>query len=423
MADLLQGKKAVIFDMDGTLIDSVGIWNQVDAALIRQLGGPQLSEQAVLRQRDDLLRRYSHRPQPYLDYCWQLGALCHSPLSARQIHDLRYQIAGDFLVSQVDYKPGVPLFLAQLRQRGLLLAIATTTKKTNMDIYRTKNKNLLAKAPLDSTFTVIYTREDAAQLKPHPQIYQKAVAGLGLAPADCLVLEDSLIGVQAAKAAGLQVAAIADRYAQHEAEQIAALADWQFGDYFQLLAAIRDSAPRGELPPCIRPLTAAMLRPGLFAGFSRRQLVTDCWRREAGHWAVRRCPFIDQWSPSDYGYLVQCLQGTLPGGGAVYGAFIGGRLAGFCSVEGPLTGSRSQFSDLTSLHVSQDRRGRGIGRQLFAQAAAFARTRGAEALYISAHSAVETQAFYRAMGCVPATEELACHTGPEPFDCQLQYAL
>ena len=83
-------------------------------------------------------------------------------------------------------------------------------------------------------------------------------------------------------------------------------------------------------------------------------------------------------------------------------------------------GSRGQYLDLSSIHVSQDARRRGIGRTLFQAALAFARDRGAEKLYISAHSAVESQAFYRAMGCVEAEEYDAGHVAREPFDCQLE---
>ena len=53
----------------------------------------------------------------------------------------------------------------------------------------------------------------------------------------------------------------------------------------------------------------------------------------------------------------------------------------------------------------------------------YARERGAEKLYISAHSAVETQAFYRAMGCVEAEEYQPAHVEQEPYDCQLECAL
>lgn len=161
----------------------------------------------------------------------------------------------------------------------------------------------------------------------------------------------------------------------------------------------------------------------LFAGFERRQEVTKCWRKEDGRWVVKDIAFVDQWSQEEYQFLVQCLVGTICHGGMVCGAFLGDVLKGFVSVEGEKIGARGQYMDLTSLHVSLDLRGNGVGTALFQRAAAWARQQGAEKLYISGHSAVETQAFYRAMGCVEAEEYQKKHTELEPCDCQLEYRL
>lgn len=161
----------------------------------------------------------------------------------------------------------------------------------------------------------------------------------------------------------------------------------------------------------------------LFHSFVRRQVVVQCWRRQDGAWVLRDDPFIDDWSEADYQTLVTCLRGTLAGAGLVLAAFDHGALKGFASVEGALFGGEEGYLDLTSLHVSADYRGRGIGRVLFRLAQAWARGRGAKKLYISAHSAAETQAFYRAMGCVEARRSCPAHTEAEPLDCQLERAL
>lgn len=173
-----------------------------------------------------------------------------------------------------------------------------------------------------------------------------------------------------------------------------------------------------------RPVTLAELEPALFRQFVRRQVVTLCWRRSAdGGWALRDDPFVDDWSPQDYDTLVRCLRATLQQGGAVFGAFCGGVLKGFASVEGPPLPQPGKVLDLTSLHVSQELRGRGIGRTLFLQAADWARAQGAGKLYLSGHSAAETQRFYRGLGCVDAQNPDPHHTAQEPYDCQLEYLL
>ncbi len=169
-----------------------------------------------------------------------------------------------------------------------------------------------------------------------------------------------------------------------------------------------------------RDLAEGDLCRALFRDFQRRQVVTDCWRRVDGCWTVRADPFIDDWSEEDYRFLVKCLRHTAASGGLVRGAFLDGALKGFVSVERAPLGSRGQYLDLSSIHVSQDVRRQGIGRTLFQAALDFARERGAEKLYISAHSAVESQAFYRSLDCVEAEEYDAEHTAREPFDCQLE---
>lgn len=158
----------------------------------------------------------------------------------------------------------------------------------------------------------------------------------------------------------------------------------------------------------------------LFGAFVRRQVVVDCWRQEEGKWVIKPDPFVDDWGEVEYQELVCCLKNTLATDGMVQGAFVNGELKGFVSVEGTPIGSRKQYMDLSSIHVSQDMRRSGIGKELFSLAKQFAKERNAEKLYISSHSAVESQAFYRSMGCVEAEEYNQEHVEREPYDCQLE---
>lgn len=172
-----------------------------------------------------------------------------------------------------------------------------------------------------------------------------------------------------------------------------------------------------------RQLLEQELDRELFRHFIRRQVVTDCWRQVDGRWTVRPDPFVDDWSEEDFQVLLRCLRNTIRTGGFLCAAFWEGRLKGFVSVESELFGGARRYLDLTSIHVSADLRGRGIGRALFEAAKDWAGKKGALRLYISAQSAVETQRFYRAMGCVEAEEYCAKHVEAEPFDCQLECPL
>lgn len=233
---MLEGKKVLIFDMDGTLIDSVGVWNDVDRCLIQRIrtdGGTEPGD--VQQQRDEALRRFSKDPNPYISYCALLGERYGCAMSPEEIHTLRYEIAQDFLKNVVDYKPGADVFLRKAKKAGYTLVIATTTKRGNMEIYRTQNGNMRAKANLDELFALIYTREDAREIKPNPEIYLRVLSELGVKPEECLVFEDSLIGIEAAKNAGIPSAAVYDPYSDAEREQINALADYQVDSYARLM--------------------------------------------------------------------------------------------------------------------------------------------------------------------------------------------
>ena len=170
-------------------------------------------------------------------------------------------------------------------------------------------------------------------------------------------------------------------------------------------------------------LSIEEINPKLFAGFIRRQTVTKCWRKENGELIIKDAPFIDDWNEKDYNILISCLKNTLLSGGFVYAAFCDNILKGFVSVEPEFFGGKNRYLDLSSIHVSQDLRGQGVGSVLFAAAKKWAGEKGARKLYISAHSAVESQAFYKKMGCVEAQIYHQQHVEAEPYDCQLECRL
>lgn len=161
----------------------------------------------------------------------------------------------------------------------------------------------------------------------------------------------------------------------------------------------------------------------LFSHFIRHQTVVKCWRRQGNKWVIKDDPFTDDWSEEDYKVLIQCLKNTVKTDGFVYAGFYDGVLKGFVSVESGLFGEEQKYLDLSSIHVSEDMRHSGIGKTLFLAAKEWAKKHGAEKLYISAHSAVESQAFYRKMGCVEAEVYNQAHVEAEPYDCQLECRL
>lgn len=231
--DILRDRKVVLFDMDGTLIDSVGVWNAVDETLVARIAAAPAGD--VQAERDAFLRDNRRTAEPYRAYCAYLKERYRSDKTPDEIYALRYDIAADYLENRVDYKPGADIFIRRLKAAGHTLAIVSTTARANMDVYRTRNRNIIRKANIDDYFSLLYTREDAAALKPDPEIYLRAMAALDASAADCLVFEDSLAGVEAAKRAGLTVVAVYDRYSDNDRAAIERLADWRIGGYDELI--------------------------------------------------------------------------------------------------------------------------------------------------------------------------------------------
>ena len=106
-----------------------------------------------------------------------------------------------------------------------------------------------------------------------------------------------------------------------------------------------------------------------------------------------------------------------------YGAFEETELKGYITVGTKRSGTKRQYVQLVTFQVSEPFRGMGVGRKIFEKAVEVAREYGAEKLYISAHSSKESQAAYKALGCVHAEEIIPWIADEEPFDVQLEYVL
>ena len=233
--NMLQGKKLVCFDLDGTLIDSVGVWNQVDADLIQQLTGQTIQLGLIQRQRDIQLQLFKNTPDPYLMYCNYLKDTYKiEQHTADQIKQQRYAISQHFLEHIILLKPHAALFVQQLIQQGIQVAITTTTSLQNIYRYQ-KNINIYPKLHFENSFDLILTRENVKNIKPHPEVYLQAIEHFAVQPEECLIFEDSLIGVEAANAAGIEVVAVYDAYSEHEIEQIKNKADYFIHDFSSVL--------------------------------------------------------------------------------------------------------------------------------------------------------------------------------------------
>jgi ribosomal protein S18 acetylase RimI-like enzyme len=179
-------------------------------------------------------------------------------------------------------------------------------------------------------------------------------------------------------------------------------------------------------PPQItyRRLTLSDLSPDILKSFHRYQEIKKSWRRIDNEWVLIDNPFIEDWTDEQKRYTVTAgLVPAVHSGGAIFAAYDADKLIGFSTLMGARMGSVGQYLQMDMLHVSAEYRHHGIGRKLFTLAVEAARELGAPRMYISASSSEESQAFYRALGCVHAEEIIPELFAEEPFDVHMEYNL
>jgi HAD superfamily hydrolase (TIGR01509 family) len=187
-----QSFRAVIFDLDGVLADSEPRWNEIDAKLLAEYGVTYRGE--------------FHRN--VLGVSYRLAVEFYKKtfglsVPTDEMMRRRGEIAADFFANRIDVFPSTKSVLQELRQMNLHLAIATSSVSASARPFLTRHE-------LTAFFEVVVTGEEVEQGKPHPDIYLRAAEKLGITADECLVIEDALSGIAAAKAAKMRVAAIPD---------------------------------------------------------------------------------------------------------------------------------------------------------------------------------------------------------------------
>ena len=199
--------KAVIFDVDGTLIDSMWIWKQVDIEFLGKRGIP-LPERLQME----------IEGMSYSETAVYFKERFNLPESLEEIKEEWRLMAEDYYKRHIQLKSGAKDFLKLLYDKGLTLGIATSNSRELVDC-------MLANHGIRKYFSNIRTSCEVDKGKPYPDVYLKVAEDMGIDPCRCLVFEDTLSGVMAAKSAGMRVFAMADEISLESKDKLIELAE------------------------------------------------------------------------------------------------------------------------------------------------------------------------------------------------------
>lgn len=178
--------RAVLWDMDGTLVDTEPYWMSTESAIAEAHGGTWTHEDAMTLVGNDLLVSG--------EYIKQKLALPHSP---EEVVEMLLDGVVEQVRHAVPWCPGARELLLQLREADVPCGLVTMS-------YERFVAPILEHLPPE-TFRVIVTGDQVTSGKPHPEAYLTAAAALGVDPGDCVAIEDSPTGARSAEAAGCRV--------------------------------------------------------------------------------------------------------------------------------------------------------------------------------------------------------------------------
>lgn len=209
--------KAVLFDLDGTLVDSMSMWKEIDVDYLKKFNLP---VPETLQQDIEGLSMY----QTAVYFKETFGI----PDDLDTIQNTWNAMAYDKYTNEVPLKPFVRAFLELLKSKHIPCGIATSNS-------RVLTEAILKSHGIYDCFSVMVTGDEIKNGKPEPDVYLTAAKKLGVDPKDCLVFEDIPVGIMAGKNAGMTVYAVEDIYSMKDIEEKKRLADFYIKSYEELL--------------------------------------------------------------------------------------------------------------------------------------------------------------------------------------------
>lgn len=216
---MLNNIEAIIFDVDGTIADSMWMWKQIDIEYLGRFG-IELPPDLQKNIEGMSFRETAHYFKAHFNISDSVEKMM-SDWNAMAANKYRYEIP---------LKEGVLTFFDECRRRGVYLGIVTSNSAELLG-YLLKAHNL------ENYFDVIITGSDGLKGKPAPDMYLEAAKRLAVSPEKCLVFEDIIPGILAGKSAGMKVCAIDDLYSRDVILEKKKEADYFIESFIELLEA------------------------------------------------------------------------------------------------------------------------------------------------------------------------------------------
>lgn len=213
---MLEQIDAVIFDLDGTLMDSMWVWPDIDVEYLGRYG-----ETLPKNLQDDI------EGMSFTETAVYFKERFHIPESIEEIKEEWNRLAYDKYAREVPMKSGAAGFLREIRRRGIKTAIASSNSRKLIMACLEHNEAA-------DCFDFIITACDVSKGKPAPDIYLSVASSLCVEPGRCLVFEDVPMGILAGKRAGMKVCAVEDSFSMGQAEKIRRMADYYIRSYDEI---------------------------------------------------------------------------------------------------------------------------------------------------------------------------------------------
>jgi HAD superfamily hydrolase (TIGR01509 family) len=217
MGDIMLGNiDAVIFDMDGTIIDSMWVWKKVDADFLkkREISIPEDMQKQIEGLSFTQTAKYFKDRFGLQD-------------EIDEIKNEWLDMVAHFYSNTIPLKEGVPEFLSILKRNGIKIGLATCNSRDLVNL-------VLKRTGIYNYFNSIVTSCEVEKDKSFPDIFLHAAKQLEVPPSRCLVFEDTLCAIMGAKKAGMKVIAVADDYSLPYKNEIISYADNYIIDFCEI---------------------------------------------------------------------------------------------------------------------------------------------------------------------------------------------